>query len=112
MTFNKADDVIFTHTEARLKMCEVKGPEYADSADRLANFKEIAAETGTTPEQVLLVYLSKHLRSIRHFIKGGCKQIGSEPIEGRIMDAQNYLDLLVCLLAERKEGECPRKAKS
>lgn len=103
MTFDECDDIITDHTASRLAMCQQKAKEYANSADRLANFKRNAAILGTTPETILMVYMMKHIDAIGRYVKTG-GQIGSEPIEGRIADAQNYLDLLVCLVREKEEG--------
>lgn len=75
-----------------------KGAEYAGLEDRLANFKRGAVDTGASPEQVCWIYLSKHLDSLKTFIRTG-KQ-GSEPIQGRIADAMNYIILLGALLHE------------
>ncbi len=102
MTFEQCDTIIEDHTASRVAMCQAKAREYANSDDRLANFKRNAAILGTSPETILMVYMMKHIDAIGHFVKSG-GSVGSEPIEGRIMDAQNYLDLLVCLLAERKK---------
>lgn len=96
-------------TEDRLKMGEEKGVSYANSeTDRLANFKGIAADLGTTPEVILMVYLGKHLRSIHHWVKTGATPDGdlnvhSDGIAGRIADATNYLDLLYAMMRERLE---------
>lgn len=83
-----------------------KGAEYAGSEDRLSNFKRGAIDTGASPERVCWIYLSKHLDSLKTFIRTG-KQ-GSEPIQGRVVDALNYVILLGALLYEaqiRKDSE-------
>lgn len=85
-----------------------KGEEYAGSADRLANFKRGAGLTGSTPMQVLLVYMSKHYDSIATFIRKdaqGLEQQLSEPISGRIDDMINYLFLLQALVVETEAGK-------
>lgn len=101
MTFSDCDELITEHTANRLAMCQKKAQEYANSDDRLANFKRNAVILGTTPETILMVYMMKHIDAIGHYVKTGGR-VGSEPIEGRIADAQNYLDLLVCLVNERE----------
>lgn len=86
-----------TFTDCR-NLLVVKGGEYAGSDDRLANFKRGAALTGCTPEQVLLVYLSKHYDSYCTYVKtkaAGNVRASSEPITGRLDDLINY-----CLLAK------------
>jgi DNA-binding SARP family transcriptional activator len=76
-----------------------KGAEYASDADALANFKKRAEDIGIDPKQILWIFLSKHLDSIKSFVKKG-KEISDEPIAGRIQDARNYLFLLHCLIDE------------
>lgn len=79
-----------------------KGIEYANSEDRLANFKRLADRLGSTPEKVLMVYFTKHLDSIEFYAKTG--KVMSEPVEGRINDAILYLCLLRGLIMERQLG--------
>lgn len=80
------------------RLLVVKGGEYANSEDRLANFKRGAALTGCTPLQVLFIYMSKHYDAVASFVKTSAKgeaRPSSEPIEGRLDDLINY-----CLLAK------------
>jgi hypothetical protein len=76
-----------------------KGAEYASDDDALDNFKRGAREIGIDPKQILWIYMSKHLSSIKSFIRKG-KVLSDEPIAGRIADARNYLFLLQCLIDE------------
>ena len=81
----------------------VKGGEYANSEDRLANFKRGAALTGATPLQVCFIYLSKHYDGIASYVKthaAGNIRPSSEPIEGRLDDIINYCLLAKALIAE------------
>jgi hypothetical protein len=71
-----------------------KGHEYTQG-DRLDNFKRLAQECGITPEQVLWIYLKKHLDSIVYYIREG--KLESETLESRIVDARVYLSLLLGL---------------
>lgn len=75
-----------------------KGAEYKMAEDnQFANFEKGAKELGMTREQVLMVYLSKHLSSITLFVKEeatGVQRKRSEPMAGRIDDAILYLILL------------------
>lgn len=75
--------------------------QLADAQDQHANFKRLASELGMTPEQVLSVYLTKHLDATKSYLKHG--RVWSEPIEGRIDDAILYLILLKGLIIERRE---------
>jgi len=86
-----------------------KGEEYSRSDDdQLANFKRQGAEFGMNPEQVLAIYLNKHLDSIKTWVKNQTlptQPVLSEPIEGRIDDAILYLLLLKAMIVEKKEEE-------
>jgi hypothetical protein len=88
------------------RLLVVKGGEYANSEDRLANFKRGAALTGATPLQVLFIYMSKHYDAVASFVQSSAKgqtRPSSEPIEGRLDDLINY-----CLLAKGLIGEMPK----
>jgi hypothetical protein len=81
-----------------------KGVEYSNSDDQLANFKRLGLELGLSPEAVNLVYLTKHLDSIKNFVRKGGIQPSSEPIQGRIDDAILYLILLKSLIIEGEQA--------
>lgn len=78
-----------------------KGREYAGDGDALNNFKT-GTDIGITPLQKSWVFTEKHISSIKSYIKNG-KEFSNEPIEGRILDAMNYLFLISCLVKESKE---------
>ena len=91
--------------DACIKACNdilaVKGFDYTQgSPNRLQNFDRNAERLGMRPEQVLAVYMNKHLDAIDTFIKHG--RVESEPIDGRIHDAINYL-LLLYKMVKRAE---------
>lgn len=86
------------HTELK-RMTDTKGVEYAASADQLDNFKRQAAALDVSPEFILMVYLSKHIDSIRLYCKNKSRAV-SEPIESRITDAILYLCLLLALVED------------
>jgi hypothetical protein len=92
------------HTLRRFELCDNKSLDYASGQDRLANFKRIGARLRQTPETILMVYATKHYDAICAYIEGGCEDDRSEPIVGRIYDLQNYMDLLLALGRERREG--------
>jgi hypothetical protein len=78
----------------------VKGEEYTVSdEDKFKNFKSIGERMELKAEHVALIYLLKHMDSIRNYVLNG-KQISEEPIIGRIQDARNYLLLLGGIIAE------------
>ena len=91
-----------TRQDAILK---TKGDDYTiDQAelDRLYNFKAIGVLLDIDPKKVLLVYLFKHIFSICAYTKS---QKESEPIEGRLDDAINYLYLLMGLIHEESPSK-------
>ncbi len=100
MTFEEFDKLLLKMSAEENNIRNTKAVEYTQG-DRLDNFKRIAVELGITPQQVLWVYLKKHMDSIANYIKTGA--VLSEPIEGRIMDARVYLSLLRGLIEEEKE---------
>lgn len=67
--------------------------EYANSdVNCFGNFDRLSATLGISPEQVLLVYLTKHMDGINSYVKGHKSQ--RESVKGRIVDAIVYLNLL------------------
>jgi hypothetical protein len=86
----------------RIKMADAKAVEYASEDDRLANFKDAGSILGLSPLTIAGVYLYKHIRAIFAFISSDAKSELSEPIDGRINDAQEYLDLVRGLITELK----------
>lgn len=101
-----------TH-DRMVELTATKGEEYANNTifgnseadhmaqDQHANFKRLSEELGMKPEQVLSVYLTKHLDAVKSFLKHG--RVYSEPIDGRIDDAILYLILLKGLVVEGRE---------
>lgn len=91
------------------KVTDSKGPEYSrGEVDVNSNFKRTAEATGIDPLQVCYIFMAKHLDSIANYIKNRPSNL-SEPIEGRIGDAINYLLILASLI---KEQENVFKSKS
>ena len=90
-----------------LRVLRVKGHDYTKGSgfktDRLGNFKAAAQRLGLTPEQCLAVHLDKHMAAI--FTYCGQGQVESEPIDGRIVDAINYLLLLGKMVREKREKQ-------
>jgi hypothetical protein len=81
------------------KVLAGKGRSYSSRDDELANFKDLAKLLGIPPEQVCLVYLTKHIYSIFSIVKG--EKYDTEGLRGRIIDAINYLILLNALHEDR-----------
>ena len=99
-TFQDFEKILNTMIAEEKEIGATKAQEYANSDDRLANFRRLAKELDLTPEKVLWVYLKKHLDSIAYYIKAGCVK-SDEPIESRIKDARVYLSLLRAMVEER-----------
>jgi len=77
-----------------------KGNDYSGKVDVNSNFKRLAQKLNVSPEFILWVYLTKHLDSIETFVRNG--KVESEAIEGRIIDAVNYLLILNSLIKENE----------
>ena len=74
--------------------------EYARNEDNaFANFERIGAWLGRSREEVLMVYLLKHVDGIISWVDGNDSQ--REDVTGRITDAITYL----CLLRGMVESE-------
>ena len=87
--------------EQRKEIVDAKRPEYTEGdVDVLNNFKTIAKELDTDPLQVWYVYFRKHIASIGQYCKDQNRQ--SEPIDGRICDAMNYLELFYGLIKDKE----------
>jgi len=88
--------------KVEMELMRVKGEEYTISnEDKLKNFKSIADRLETTPSEVAMVYLLKHMDSIRNYVLNGV-EASDESISGRIRDARNYLMLLHAIILESK----------
>jgi hypothetical protein len=78
----------------------VKGAEYnLDADDRFSDFKQAAAFTGQTPEQVLYGYMLKHLMSITAMVQTA-SEFTKERWEEKLTDIHVYLCLLEGLLKD------------
>tara|TARA_R100000995_G_C3478150_1_gene122189 strand:- start:1153 stop:1473 length:321 start_codon:yes stop_codon:yes gene_type:complete len=85
------------------RLMKVKGEEYTVSnEDKFKNFKSIGERMNLKSEQVCLIYLLKHMDSIRNYVLTG-SEVSEEPITGRIQDARNYLLLLGGIIHEKEQ---------
>jgi hypothetical protein len=74
--------------------------EYAhDASDALRNFRQTAADTGTSMETVLMCFLFKHLDGIKAWVNGYKSQ--REPVDGRVKDATMYVILYMGIVYEQ-----------
>lgn len=82
---------------------DAKGHDYAGDEDALANFKEAAEHLKDITDPTFAawyIYFHKHWSAILTFLKEG--DVKSEPIDGRILDANLYLILLLGLIEDKK----------
>lgn len=77
-----------------------KGHDYTHGKGGLESFYDYARRLGILPLQVLGVFFTKHVAAIETYMQHG--ELKSEPIEGRICDAINYLLLLAKLIAHER----------
>jgi hypothetical protein len=89
-------------------MGDTKGREYANDADRFANFRRLATQLGLPDVAIAWVYTVKHLDAIGNYVKDG-KSHSAEPICGRIVDAITYLTLIAGMIHEGTEGNIGRQ---
>lgn len=82
---------------------DIKGKEYANTEDRLHNFKQAALFMGTIPEKSLWGFNAKHIISIQDMLNDLSSGIINpvEKWEEKIGDAINYMILLEALIKER-----------
>jgi|TARA_R100000995_G_scaffold84368_1_gene62816 hypothetical protein len=99
-------DTFFKLSDEFLQECKniqiEKGREYTvDSADKFKNFKSIGDRLELDAKMVALVYMLKHMDSIRAYILSGKE--GSEGLKGRCQDLVNYAIMLWAMDHEEKE---------
>ena len=88
-----------------LEVSKAKGEEYTvGTGQKFKNFESVGERLGLSAERVLLVYLLKHMDSIRNYVLSGVES-SDEPIMGRIMDARNYLLLLGGMIEETMDSK-------
>ncbi len=101
MTFDQFDQFQKNLIAEVVAMRATKGREYANDADRFANFRRLASQIGLKDYQIAWVYGVKHLDGIASFMKTG-QEFSSETIRGRIVDAITYLTLIAGMIEEAK----------
>ena len=79
--------------EARVNLSRAKQIEYTFNDNPFDNFDRQACDIEVSPLVIWRVYAAKHWDSITSYIVNPSRE-STEPIESRIDDLQNYLDLL------------------
>lgn len=99
--------------ERLLTLTKTKGEEYKQREDnQFSNFDWLAKTLSLTREQVLVVYLTKHLNSINTWVSDcarGENRSYSEPVFGRIDDAILYLLLLRGMAEEKHQLDAKKR---
>ena len=75
-----------------------KSVDYAEEGDRLAEFRATSNEMNISMRQTLGVYMNKHFRSIKKWVRGD--ELKGEPVEEKFMDTIVY-----CLLGYKMSKE-------
>jgi len=89
--------------EKGIRIMKTKSVDYAEAGDRLAEIKETARDVGITPRQVLGVYINKHYRSVKKWMRG--EELRGEPIEEKLCDIQVYAWIAAKLAAEERKDD-------
>jgi len=103
MNVSKFNEVIAAQIKLSTDVLCNKAKEYADSEDRLHNFKVAAAVQGVTPIQALEGMMAKHTVSVYDMCGDSSKNFPIELWSEKITDHINYLLLLRALVEEDKE---------
>ncbi len=102
MTEEQFKSLINAQTKKEFDVLFKKGVEYTQaSKDKLINFKETAAYIQITTLQAWAVHFYKHITAIFSYIKR--EKTLSESIQDRILDARNYLLLLLAIIQEKEK---------
>lgn len=101
MKLQKFNELRTNFNAKREKLLTEKWKDYRWwSEDVLANFINMSQRLDISPEQALAIYMGKHFDAIYSYCKNHTIA-HSEPIEERIADAINYLELLLAMVEER-----------
>lgn len=87
------------------KCCELtvkKGHDYSGVEDTLSNLKVVELLGVSSAERGVLIRLLDKIMRLKNFIDTGVLQVNEESIQDTVVDAHNYLDLLLALILEKK----------
>jgi hypothetical protein len=110
-------DTLNKHTAELRELCDrtggAKSQDYASAVDTLDNFKQSAANVGTSKYQSWYVFFDKHVSAISNAIKRNpeAPEVITEPLKMRIVDAIVYLQLLNGMLTEDANNQPKPKRK-
>ena len=105
MTYEKMSELLEEEIFPEIRRIREAGQkEYArDNNDVLAYFKRVSEWLGISTEQVIGVYMLKHIDGITSFINGHKSQ--REDITGRLTDVIVYSTLLWALTTEENDND-------
>lgn len=75
-----------------LKIIADKGRDYAPENIAMIDVFYAAAEMGIRPQQVLWIYVRKHLTALRAWMQHG--SVHSEAVHSRLLDVANYMAMI------------------
>ena len=113
MNINDYDKLIADFRKTGDAQAKAKRIEYTESRgneDVFTNFKETAKDIEMDDLKVLYTFMKKHWSSIVNYIKTG-QVYSDEPIEERIQDLIQYLELTYARIMEKKLSK-PEKQQS
>jgi hypothetical protein len=106
---NAAVEIIIKETFDNIShLRRIKGAEYSEEDDALANFRRNGEDVGMPMEVIWRVYAGKHWDALSQHVRdvsNGTRRVLSEPIEERIDDLIVYLCLFKAMLRERQEAK-------
>ena len=101
MTQKQMESLIKNIFEEVQDMRDAGQKEYAQTEDNVfSNFERVSKSLNLSRDEVLMVYLLKHVDGICSYIKGHKSQ--REDITGRLTDAIVYLTLLWAMIEENR----------
>ena len=100
MNIGEIMKIVNRRHELRISALAAKSSIYAvDNEDNLQNFKDAAKFLGSTPQQVLFGFVTKHIIAVKDVVRSG-RRPEDRWIGEYLGDMHNYLDLMECLWAE------------
>ncbi len=85
--------------EKCIAVLNTKGHDYTRDNDRLADFKEDAADLDITPRQAWGIKFNKQVRAMKTWARG--ETLKSESLESRAIDVINYATLGLALSRDK-----------
>lgn len=84
-----------------------KGADYEVAGDAMKEITQLAEQLSITPEQVLWVYMYKHLSALLNYLQRGALQ--TESARERLRDIANYCALMSLFVESAENIEKPEE---